>query len=239
MSGTFVRAQCSATREPYKLLDMVEQVVEVDKGELSLDVSVFGQVATRVTLLGPERFLNAEDVSKTRQARLEVQLRTLSEVRLLAVVVERKEGRATLDLSLDHAGRGDFEEAEVGVRLAERGQERGADFEDGRGVLATDDEVTRVGEQGRVRFLQTRIVGDEQARSSRPRTPSPSRKTHLVDLVEECLLTAGSLADDGEPVGGQLVVVRGGLAFRELVDDTSDLDGRLEGQSEGVVGLRL
>ena len=233
MSGTFVRAQCSATREPYKLLDMVEQVVEVDKGELSLDVSVFGQVATRVTLLGPERFLNAEDVSKTRQARLEVQLRTLSEVRLLAVVVERKEGRATLDLSLDHAGRGDFEEAEVGVRLAERGQERGADFEDGRGV------VTRVGEQGRVRFLQTRIVGDEQARSSRPRTPSPSRKTHLVDLVEECLLTAGSLADDGEPVGGQLVVVRGGLAFRELVDDTSDLDGRLEGQSEGVVGLRL
>jgi hypothetical protein len=210
---------------------MVEQVVEVDKGELSLDVSVFGQVATRVTLLGPERFLNAEDVSETRQARLEV--------RLLAVVVERKEGRATLDLSLDHAGRGDFEEAEVGVRLAERGQERGADFEDGRGVLATDDEVTRVGEQGRVRFLQTRIVGDEQARSSRPRTPSPSRKTHLVDLVEECLLTAGSLADDGEPVGGQLVVVRGGLAFRELVDDTSDLDGRLEGQSEGVVGLRL
>ena len=128
-------------------------------------MSVFGQVTTGVTLFGPERFLNTEDVSETRQARLEVQLGTLREVRLLAVVVKREEGRATLDLGLDHARRGDFEESEVGVRLAEGGQERGADFEDGRGVLATDDEVTRVGEQGRVRFLKTRIMGDEQARS--------------------------------------------------------------------------
>lgn len=170
------------TRETYKLLDMVEQVVEIDKGELSLDVSVFGQVAPGVTLFGPERFLNAEDVSETRQARLEVQLGTLREVRLLAVVVKREEGRATLDLGLDHARRGDFEEAEVGVRLAERGQERGADFEDGRGVLATDDEVTRVGEQGRVRFLQTRILGDEQARSCRPCASSQRRRTSLTLL---------------------------------------------------------
>lgn len=145
-------------------------------------MSVFGQVTTGVTLFGPERFLNTEDVSETRQARLEVQLGTLREVRLLAVVVKREEGRATLDLGLDHARRGDFEEAEVGVRLAERGQERGADFEDGRGVLATDDEVTRVGEQGRVRFLKTRIMGDEQARSCRPRAPSRRRRTSLTLL---------------------------------------------------------
>ena len=133
---------------------MLEEVLESKEGEFGLDVGVFAQVTARVTLLGPERFLNAEDVSKTRQARLEVQLRTLSEVRLLAVVVERKEGRATLDLSLDHAGRGDFEEAEVGVRLAERRQERRADLEDRGGVLAADDEVAGVGKRRRVGVLR-------------------------------------------------------------------------------------
>lgn len=219
----------------HQLLNVVEQVVEVDKGELSLDVGVLGQVTPRVTLLGPERLLHAEDVSETRQARLEVQLRALREVRLLAVVVEREQGRAALDLGLDHARRGDLEEAEVLVRLAERGEERRPDLQDGGRVLATDDEVTRVGEQRRVGFLR----GAQNSRQHEDHGARGSIRAYLVDLVEERILAAGSLADDGEPVGRQLVVVRSGLAFRKLVDDTGDLDSRLEREREGVVRLGL
>ena len=64
-------------------------------------------------------------------------------------------------------------------------------------------------------------------------------RSHLVDLVEERVVAAGSLADDREPVGRELVAVWRRLAFGELVDDTRDLDGRLEREGEGVVGLRL
>jgi hypothetical protein len=128
----------------YELLDVGKEVVKVDERQLSLDVGVLTQVPPRVTFLRPEALLNTEDVSKRRQTRLEVKLRTLSEVRLLTVVVELEEGRTAL--GLNHAGRGHFEETEGLVRLAEGGEERGADFEDRGSVLTTEDEVAGVGE---------------------------------------------------------------------------------------------
>lgn len=210
---------------------MVEEVVEVEEGELGLDVRVLGEVAAGVTLLGAEGLLDTEDVAERRQAGLEVELRALREVRLLAIIVEREKGRAALDLGLDHAGRGDLEEAKVGVGLAEGLEESGADFKDGRGVLATDDEVTGVGELRRVGVLR-------EARSDLSYA-AQRMHAHLVDLVEESVVTAGSLADNGEPVGRQLMVVGRRLALRELVDDAGDLDSRLEREGESIVGLRL
>lgn len=114
-----------------KFFNVLEELVEVDEGELSLDVGVLAQVAPRVRLLGTERFLNTEDVSQTREARLEVELRRLSEVGLFSVVVESEQGCTSFDLGLNHARRGNFEEVEVGVGFAERGEEGGADLENG------------------------------------------------------------------------------------------------------------
>lgn len=137
---------------------MLEEVLESKEGEFGLDVGVFAQVTARVTLLGAERLLDAEDVAQAGQARLEVQLRALRQVRLLAVVVEAEQGRAALDLGLHHARRRHLEQAEVGVRLAERRQERRADLEDRRGVLAADDEVAGVGKRRRVGVLRVMLV---------------------------------------------------------------------------------
>lgn len=62
---------------------------------------------------------------------------------------------------------------------------------------------------------------------------------YLVDLVEESFVSTGSLTDNLEPVGRELVVVGGSLAFGELVDFSSDLHGRFERERESVVRLRL
>lgn len=165
-------------RRTHELLDVLEEVLEREEGELGLDVGVLAQVATRVALLGTERLLDAEDVAEARQARLEVQLRALREVGLLAVVVEPEQGRTPLDLGLHHARRRHLEQAEVDVRLAERRQERGADLEDRRGVLAADDEVASVGELRRVGVLDE--SGSRSARRRRQR--ELERRTSLTLL---------------------------------------------------------
>jgi hypothetical protein len=72
---------------------------------------------------------------------------------LFSVVIESEQGRSSFDLGLNHARGSNFEEVEVRVGFAERGQESGTDFENGRSVLSTDDEVTRVGEKRSVRVL--------------------------------------------------------------------------------------
>lgn len=61
-------------------------------------------------VLCTEAFLNAKDVAERGQARLEIELRGLRQVRWLAIVIELEEGSASLDLSLDEAGRGNLEE---------------------------------------------------------------------------------------------------------------------------------
>lgn len=99
-----------------------------------------------VTLLGTETLLDTEDVPKTGQASLEVELRTLGEVRLGSVVVEFEESGSTFYLGLNHAGRGNFEETEFLVGGTERGEEGRAEFENvGRG-LSADDKMPVIGE---------------------------------------------------------------------------------------------
>lgn len=137
----------------HEFFNVLEKLVEIDEGEFTLDVSVFTEVAASVGLLCSERFLNAEHVAETGETRFEVQLRRLREVGLFAVVVEAEQGRASLDLSLNHARGSDLEEVQVGVRLSERGEKGSPDLEDGRRVLATDDEVSRIGEEGGIGIL--------------------------------------------------------------------------------------
>lgn len=130
----------------HHLLNVLQQVVKSDEGELGLEMTELAQVAARVTLLGAKALLDAKDVAETRKARLEVELGALREVRLLAVVVEREERRAALDLRLNHARWRDLEQAELLVRLPERRQECRANFENVGCNLSAEDEVTCVGE---------------------------------------------------------------------------------------------
>jgi hypothetical protein len=137
----------------HNFLNVGHQLVKVQEGQLGLDVRVLAQVPPRVTLLGAEALRDTEDVSETGQARLEVELGALRQVRLRAVVVEREQSRSSFDLGLDHTRGSDFEEAEGGVRVAEGLKEGGADFEDAGGCLASEHEVTSIGKEGRIAVL--------------------------------------------------------------------------------------
>lgn len=131
----------------HDLLNVLKELLEGEESELGLDVSVLAQVPPGVTLLGAERLGNTEDVSKGRKAGFEVELGALGEVGLLSVVVEGEEGGSSLDLGLDHAGRGNLEETEVGVGGTEGLEKGGADLEGAGDGLSTDDKVTSVGEE--------------------------------------------------------------------------------------------
>lgn len=80
-----------------------------------------------MTVLRPKALLNTINISKTRQARLQIQLTALRQERWLAIVVKLEQRCAALDLSLDHARRGDFDDAVLDKRLAECMQEAGSD----------------------------------------------------------------------------------------------------------------
>jgi hypothetical protein len=132
------------------VLDVGHKVVEVYKRELGLKMGVLAKMTTGMTVLRAETLLNAEDVAQGRETGLQVQLGALSEERWLAIVVELEEGGAAFDLGLDEAGRGDFDEVVVGQCLAEGGQHVGAETEDARGVLSTENEMAEVGLNGRI-----------------------------------------------------------------------------------------
>jgi hypothetical protein len=105
---------------------MVHEHVKVDERQLGLEVGVLGEMPARVRVLRAEALLEAEHVAKRGQARLEVELRALREVRLLPVIVQLEERRAALDLRLDDAGRRDLEQVVRGVDRAEGGHHRRA-----------------------------------------------------------------------------------------------------------------
>mmetsp|Transcript_956 Transcript_956/g.1718 ORF Transcript_956/g.1718 Transcript_956/m.1718 type:complete len:252 (+) Transcript_956:488-1243(+) len=76
----------------HHVLDDVEQVLERDEGHLGLQVGELREVTPCAALLRAERGQKAEAVADGRDARLQVQLRGLGQVRLLAVVVELEQG---------------------------------------------------------------------------------------------------------------------------------------------------
>ena len=138
-------------------LDVRHQSIEIQERKLRFDVSVLGQMTTSVALFRSEALLDAKDVSETRQASLEVELRALSEVGGLSVVAKFEESRSAFDLRLDHTGRSHFEKTESLVRLSERAEEGGSDFEDvGRG-FSSNDEMSVVGERVGISFLHGRV----------------------------------------------------------------------------------
>jgi len=98
-------------------------------------------------VLSPETLLNSVHISQTRQARLQVQLTGLSQVRLGPVVIDREQRRTTLDGGLDHAGRGDLEDFLVGEGFSELSENGSSDFEDGGGGFSSKGEVTGVGDE--------------------------------------------------------------------------------------------
>lgn len=209
---------------------MGHESVKVEERKLGLEMRVLAQVTTGVTLLGTERLLDAEDVAQTRETCLEVELRALREVRVLAIVAELEQGRSTLDLRLDHARRRHLQQADLLVRLAERAEEGRAHFEDVGRRLASDDEVTSICEQVGIALLHSTSATAQRAQSL---------DTYGRDLVEERLVAARSLAQNSPPVRRELVVVRRSLALGECLDGSRDLDGRLKREGEGVVALRL
>lgn len=160
---------------------MLKELLEGEESELGLDVGVLAQVPPGVTLLGAERLGNAEDVSKGGKAGLEVELGALGEVSLLSVVVEGEEGGSSLDLGLNHARRGNLEEAEVGVGGAEGLEEGGANLEGAGDGLSTDDKVASVGEE----------IGSAVLRLRSRSALVPSRLT-VLQLTSETLLRKAS-----------------------------------------------
>ena len=70
-------------------------------------------MATGARLLSSVRLREAEDVAHGGDDGLQVELRRLGQVGLLAVVVQVEEGRASLDLGLHDGGRGHLEVAAV------------------------------------------------------------------------------------------------------------------------------
>lgn len=132
---------------------MVHQIVKSDERELSFEMGVLAEMATGMAVLGTETLLHAEDISQAGEASLQVQLRALGEESRLAVVVQLEEGGSAFDLGLDKAGRGDFDEVVGSQGFAEGGQHVGAEAEDARSVLSTEDEVAEIGLDGGIRFL--------------------------------------------------------------------------------------
>ena len=64
-------------------------------------------------------------------------------------------------------------------------------------------------------------------------------QTDLVDLVEESFISSRCLSNNLEPISREFVVLGSSLSFGKLVDFSSDLDSRFEGEGESIVGLRL
>lgn len=195
------------------LLKMVKKVVELDKVQFGLDVGVLGQVATGKRLLGTERLFNAVDLAHGGKDGLEVQLGGLSEVGLLAVVVVLEEGRATLDLGLDHGRGRDLAELELTVGIDESQLDELAELHESRGVLTTEDQVPVV-KHGSIPSIL--VAGD---------------------LVGDGVEVAGGVAEDLVVVDLELAAIGGSGTGRELLELTVEDKGGLLGEQESVVVL--
>lgn len=98
----------------------------------------------------------------------------MGEIGFLAVVTEFEEGRAALDLSLYHAGRGDFDHGEFGIRFPESVEECRAYFEYVGCRVAPDDEMAAIGQGVWAGFFR--------------------------DLVVECIRISWCPSHDGPPI---------------------------------------
>ena len=190
-------------------LDVVEHHVESKEPELGLDVRVLRKMAARLRPLGPEALLDTVAVAERRHYGLEVQLRRLREVRRLAVVVKRKQGRAALDHRLHHARRRDLGELFLREVLAEAGQKVRAHLHHRR---------QRVAAQGQV-----------------PAVHEHRRASILGHLVAEGLVAAGRKTNNVVVVGHELVAAGGRLALGQRLQHTADLDRGLERELRRLV----
>ena len=112
-----------------QVFDPVEQVLKGDEGALSLEVGVLGQVTAGPGLLGPERLLNAIDISQRRNHRFKVELGGLGQIGGLAVVVKGKECGPALNLGLHQAGRSHFTVTAVVEVITESLKSGGAELQ--------------------------------------------------------------------------------------------------------------
>ena len=164
-----------------------------------------------MTVLGPETLLYAKDVSQTGQTRLQEQLTALRQIGFGAVIVKFEQRRPTLDRGLDDAGRGDLEDGLFSVEPPKSGQECRADPHDRRRGLGTQVEMTEtLTDRGIGVFVEERGVG---------------------------FGTGGGSTDHLPPIGGELVSARSGLALGYRLELTSDLNGTLGDEVEGVERL--
>lgn len=127
-----------------KVLNVLEEVLKLDKVELGLDVRVFGQVATGKRALGAERLLDAVNVAEGLDSGLEVELRGLGEVGFLAVVVIFEKGRTTLDLGLHHSRRRNLGKVELTIRINKRKLNILTQLHDRRGILSSEHKVPAI-----------------------------------------------------------------------------------------------
>ena len=100
----------------YHSLDMLHEFTESDKSKFSFHVGILAQMPACVTILCPKALLNTEYISKTWQAGLEIQLRTLRQICRLPIIVELEQCCAAFHRSLHEARWGDFQNIVFAVR---------------------------------------------------------------------------------------------------------------------------
>jgi hypothetical protein len=103
--------------------DVCHEIIEVDEGELGLQMCILSQMATSVAVLRTETLLDTKHISKSGQTGLEIELRALSEESRLAVVVEAEQSGTTLHLGLNDAGRCDLQKG-MGVVCCTEGRKK-------------------------------------------------------------------------------------------------------------------
>ena len=135
----------------------------------------------------------------------------LSEIGVLAVVVELEQGATTLHLRLHHCGRGHFQHAVLLERFAECSKSCCAHLHDSGSGLATKDKMTVV-----VEGLRVGIRGDS---------------------CGDGFLVTGGTTDDSEEVCVKFTVVGGMLLRWDGTHFTMNGHGGSEGKSHNIVGL--
>lgn len=155
--------------------------------------------------------------------RLTTNLRTLREVSLSAVVVKLEEGGTTFHRGLDHVRRSDLNHATLVELVAERAKEHGTEVHDRSSSLPAELEVAQVSAERRLGVLCVRLI---------------AAATYLAKHTLESLVSSRCAADNAPPVNLDLDTVGSLLTFLHLVDRADDLDSALDGEIEGVNGLR-
>ncbi len=74
-----------------QVLDGVQELFEVDEGQLAFDVRVLGQVATCARRLGSIGLRYAEHVAESRTRRFQIELRRLRKVGLYSQYTKKKQ----------------------------------------------------------------------------------------------------------------------------------------------------